>query len=236
MLCGTLKPHLESNKIDAFMKTMAALAGLDTTNKKFTNHCVRKTLVRKLQKHGISNDKIASITGHSTEQSLRDYADTDLSDHASISKILSLPHQRPQEQPGNGAISLLHQPYPAHSTGSSSHSTSVASSSQYDSVSPPLLYPCSSVSIHFLFSCPLPHPFLSHNMFSTVVMFILEQTLVHAHLQNTIPKMYQLENDLLLMTTLISFTHVCITAILKSVLPLCQTMGTMVDSVIMINL
>ena len=66
------------NKIDGFMKTMAALAGLDTTNKKFTNHCVRKTLVRKLQKHGISNDKIASITGHSNEQSLRDYADTDL--------------------------------------------------------------------------------------------------------------------------------------------------------------
>ena len=89
--------------------------------------------MRKLQKHGISNDKIASITGHSTEQSLRDYADTDLSDHASISKILSLPHQRPQEQPENGALSLLHQPYPAHSTGSSSHSTSVASSSQYDS-------------------------------------------------------------------------------------------------------
>ena len=149
------------NKIDAFMKTMAALAGLDTTNKKFTNHCVRKTLVRKLQKHGISNDKIASITGHSTEQSLRDCADTDLSDHASISKILSLPHQRPQEQLENGALSLLHQPYPAHSTGCSSHSTSVASSSQYDSsycapipqYHPPLLYPCSSVSIYFLFSC-----------------------------------------------------------------------------------
>ena len=123
------------------------------------------------------------------------------------------------------------------------HLTSVASSSQYDSsycapipqYHPP--YYTHVPQYQSTFYSPAPfHILSSATMFSTVVMFILEQTLVHAHLQNTIPKMYQLENDLLLMTTLISFTHVCITAILKSVLPLCQTMGTMVDSVIMINL
>ena len=122
------------NKIDGSMKTMAALAGLDTTNKKFTNHCVRKTLVRKLQKHGISNDKIASITGHSNEQTLRDYANTDLSDHASISKILSLSHQPSQEQqPCSAPVSQCN---PSCSAVSSSHflSESVASS-QYDSYS-----------------------------------------------------------------------------------------------------
>ena len=47
------------------------LAGLDCTNKKFTNHSLQKTTVRKLQKAGISNDKIAAITGHCNKQSLR---------------------------------------------------------------------------------------------------------------------------------------------------------------------
>ena len=37
----------------------------------------------------ISNDKIAAVTGHKNEQSLRDYASTDLDDHRKLSKILS---------------------------------------------------------------------------------------------------------------------------------------------------
>ena len=91
----TLSP-VGINQIDHFMKTMTKLAGLEATQKNFTNHSVRKTLVRKLQKSGISNDKIASITGHSSEQSLRDYAATDIADHAKMSKILSLPSHPPQ--------------------------------------------------------------------------------------------------------------------------------------------
>jgi len=42
----------------------------------------------KLQKAGVSNDKIVSITGHKNEQSLRDYADVDMEDHAKLSEIL----------------------------------------------------------------------------------------------------------------------------------------------------
>ena len=64
------------------MQQMATLAGLDTTNKRFTNHSVCKTTVMKLQKAGVSNDKIVSITGHKNEQSLRDYTDVDMEDHA----------------------------------------------------------------------------------------------------------------------------------------------------------
>ena len=48
---------------------------------------VRKTTVRKFQKAAISNDKIAAITGQS-EQTLQDYATTDMEDHQKI-KILS---------------------------------------------------------------------------------------------------------------------------------------------------
>ena len=38
------------NKIDGFMKLIAHMGALDITNKNFTNHSVRKTTVRKLQK------------------------------------------------------------------------------------------------------------------------------------------------------------------------------------------
>ena len=74
--------------LDTYMHQMDTLAGLDTTNKQFTNHNVRKTTVMKLQKAGISNDKIVSITGHKIEQSLRDYTDVDMEDHAKLSEIL----------------------------------------------------------------------------------------------------------------------------------------------------
>jgi len=71
------------------MKCIATQGGLSQTNKKFTNHSVRKTTVRKLQKAGISNDKIAAITGHRNEQSLRAYSNADSDDHQGISGILS---------------------------------------------------------------------------------------------------------------------------------------------------
>ena len=42
----------------------------------------------KLQKAGVSNDKIVSITGHKNVQSLCHYTDVDMEDHAKLSKIL----------------------------------------------------------------------------------------------------------------------------------------------------
>jgi len=71
--------------IDTYMRNMAMLGKLDSTNKKFTKHSIRKTTVRKLQKAGVSNDRIAAITGHRNEQSLRDYADADPDYHRTIS-------------------------------------------------------------------------------------------------------------------------------------------------------
>ena len=76
------------NNLDTYMQQMATLAGLDTTNKRFTNHSARKTTIMKLQKAGVSNDKIVSITGHKNEQSLHDYIDVDMEDHAKLSEIL----------------------------------------------------------------------------------------------------------------------------------------------------
>ena len=44
---------------------------------------------QKLKKAGISNDKIAAVTGHQNEQSLQDYAVGDMEDHQYISAVLS---------------------------------------------------------------------------------------------------------------------------------------------------
>ena len=75
--------------INAYMKNMAKLGKLDITNKKFTNHSVRKTTVCKLQKAGVSNDKIVAITGHRNEMSLKAYSDVDIDEQKIISNILS---------------------------------------------------------------------------------------------------------------------------------------------------
>jgi len=79
------------NKINSYVKELATLGGLECTNQRFANHRVRKTTVCKLQKAGVSNDKIAAVTGHRNEQSLRDYAMADMQDHQHISSILSKP-------------------------------------------------------------------------------------------------------------------------------------------------
>ena len=84
----SVQPVGES-KIKTYMKTMASLAGIDKSGRRYTNHSVRKTTVWKLQKSGISNDKIVAITGYKSEQTLRDYAATDMEDHQKISKTLS---------------------------------------------------------------------------------------------------------------------------------------------------
>ena len=76
--------------IDTYMKYTAMQGGLDLTNKRFTNHSVRKTTTFcKLQKASVSSDKIAAVAEHRNEQSLRSYSNADLEDHQGMSKILS---------------------------------------------------------------------------------------------------------------------------------------------------
>ena len=92
------------------MKTIAKKAGLDNSGKRFTNQSIRKTLVRKLQKGGVSNDKITAITGHKSEQSIAQYADTDLEDHRKISLLIS--HNAAAPQPTVPHSSKYRQPTP----------------------------------------------------------------------------------------------------------------------------
>ena len=67
-----------------------------------------QTTKDKLQKGGVSNDKITAITGHMSKQSIAQYADTDLEDHRKISLLIShnaaapqvtVPHSSEYRQP-----------------------------------------------------------------------------------------------------------------------------------------
>ena len=62
---------------------------LNGNGKRYTNHSVRKVTVQKLRKAGVSSREIIAITGHKTEESLKDYDDIDRDDHRRLSRILS---------------------------------------------------------------------------------------------------------------------------------------------------
>ena len=99
------------NTINNYMKRIATEGKLNGTGKRLTNHSIRKTVVKKLQKQGISNDKIMAITGHKSEQSLRSYAEMDENDHADISRALSGSHSSGTDLPSQ----ILQELFPSTS-------------------------------------------------------------------------------------------------------------------------
>ena len=80
------KTRMGQNTIGTIMKSMASCL---MTNKKITNHSVRKTLVAKLKKSGQSRHVICEITGHSRESSLDDYDEIDENQRKELSDIIS---------------------------------------------------------------------------------------------------------------------------------------------------
>ncbi|XP_065918766.1 uncharacterized protein KIAA1958-like [Dysidea avara] len=83
------------NSINTFIPRMVVAAGLDHTNKHYTNHSIRKTTVKKLKKAGVTPTEITAITGHKNQQSLTDYDELDTDDHIRIGKVLSYDRNAP---------------------------------------------------------------------------------------------------------------------------------------------
>ena len=80
--------------------------------KNLTNHCARKTMVKKLQSSGIPKCEIKNITGHASAQGLDDYDSGDEREQQIISRAID----------SNGPVHsrrALSQLYPANSSGSS---------------------------------------------------------------------------------------------------------------------
>ena len=80
------KVRMGQNTIGNLMKSMASCL---RTNKKLTNHSMRKTLVSKLKKSGQPRNVICEITGHARESSLDDYDEIDENHRKELSHIIS---------------------------------------------------------------------------------------------------------------------------------------------------
>ena len=81
------KQPIGVNTIDSYMKKIAEKAKISGTGKNITNHSTRKTLVKKLKKAGVDGRNITAITGHKSEESLKDYDENDIEDHCKLSTL-----------------------------------------------------------------------------------------------------------------------------------------------------
>ena len=80
------KIRMGQNTIGNIMKSMASCL---KTNKKLTNHSMRKTLVSELKNSGQPRNVICEITGHARESSLDDYDEINENQRKELSHIIS---------------------------------------------------------------------------------------------------------------------------------------------------
>ena len=77
------------NKINSMMKCIIAGTSLETSEKRFSNHSARKTVVNKMKKASLERSAIAKVTGHRNIQSLDDYEEADEVERRSLSWAIS---------------------------------------------------------------------------------------------------------------------------------------------------
>ena len=68
-----VRQRVGEKKLASIMKTTKQKAGLET-NKRLTNHSVRKYLVQKLKDNNVEDTDIMQISGHKSVQSARNYS------------------------------------------------------------------------------------------------------------------------------------------------------------------
>ena len=77
------------NKINDMMKSIVADTILESSDKKFTNHSARKTVVSKLKKAKVERSGIVKATGHKNIQSLNDYDEANEDEQRQLSYAIS---------------------------------------------------------------------------------------------------------------------------------------------------
>ena len=77
------------NKINDMMKSIVADTILESSDKKFTNHSARKTVVSKLKKANVERSGIVKVTGHKNIQSLDDYDEANEDEQRQLSYAIS---------------------------------------------------------------------------------------------------------------------------------------------------
>lgn len=77
------------NKINSMMKEIISGTSLESSDKKFSNHSARKTVVSKMKKANLERAAIAKVTGHRNIQSLDDYDEGDEEEQRKLSWAIS---------------------------------------------------------------------------------------------------------------------------------------------------
>lgn len=71
------------------MKSIIQGTSLESSGKRYTNHCARKTVVKKLKSAGLERSSIVKVTGHRNEKSLDDYDEADEIEQRQLSNAIS---------------------------------------------------------------------------------------------------------------------------------------------------
>ncbi|XP_074031508.1 uncharacterized protein [Leptinotarsa decemlineata] len=79
---------LGRNIIDGWTKSSAEAIGLDTKQRKITNHSNRATAVSQLAKSGVQEQHLLKITGHNNGNSIKPYLNIDQEHHNQIINIM----------------------------------------------------------------------------------------------------------------------------------------------------
>lgn len=89
------------NTISTWTKLSAQRAGIDTKNKKITNHSLRASAVSALAKSGVNEEQLIKITGHASTSSIRPYLQLDQEHHQKIFKKM-----RGDDEEANNTIEI----------------------------------------------------------------------------------------------------------------------------------
>ena len=91
------------NTIGDTVKNTKTNSPLAANEKKMTNHSVRKTAVKKMQRKGLSKSDIIAITGHASEKGLGSYDEGDERQQKTLSNIIDgiTPNSRPSQGTAN---------------------------------------------------------------------------------------------------------------------------------------
>ena len=84
------------NKINSMMKSIISGTSLETSEKRFSNHSARKTVVSKMKKANLERSAIAKVTGHRNIQSLDDYDEADEDEQRQLSWAISRKNSTPK--------------------------------------------------------------------------------------------------------------------------------------------
>ena len=93
------------NKINSMMKNIVSQTSLQSSEKRFTNHSARKTLVSKMKKANLERSSIAKVTGHRNIQCLDDYDEADEDEQRQRSWAISKGNSTPKPVPVAGSSS-----------------------------------------------------------------------------------------------------------------------------------